>query len=65
MHNCAYMYENRIGTTINSEEAIKYYKLTADNGDIKSMLDCGRILSQRNGILVDKKESAKNYKMSS
>ena len=37
--------------------------MTADNGDIKSMLDCGRILSQGNGILVDKKESAKKYKM--
>ncbi|CAG8498401.1 4812_t:CDS:2, partial [Ambispora gerdemannii] len=40
----------------NVEEAIKYYKLTADNGNIKAMFNIGQIYWYRNGSEEEKQQ---------
>jgi TPR repeat protein len=56
--------ENGIGIEGNAEEAVKYYKLSADQGLACGQLNYGYCLETGIGIETDVEEAVKYYKLS-
>ena len=55
---------NGKGTLVDKTEAARYFKMSADKGDIDAMYNYGWMLSKGDGIPVDKTEAARYFKMS-
>lgn len=48
---------------MNKEEAAKYYKIAADNGQINAMNNYALMIDNGEGVKMNKEEAAKYYKI--
>ena len=53
------------GIKMNKEEAAKYFKMAADEGDINAITGYAILLKNSEGISMNKEEAAKYFKMAS
>jgi TPR repeat protein len=56
--------QNGLGIERNAEEAVKYYKLSADQGDADAQFNYGHCLQNGLGIETNVEEAVKYYKLS-
>jgi TPR repeat protein len=56
------MYENGMGVTQNYDEAVKYYKLSADQGCVNAQYNLGYMYYNGKGVAQNYDEAAKYYK---
>ncbi len=62
--NFADMYYNGEGIKQNKQEAIKWYKKSAEQGSAKAQCNLGYMYESGDGVTIDKEEAKKWYKKS-
>ena len=58
------MYEYGIGVPQDYKEAVKWYRLAAEQGDASAQFYLGRMFEEGNGVPKDNKEAVKWWKLS-
>ena len=63
MYKYAWNLELGDGVNINKKVALKYYKMAAEKGNVKSMVKCAEMTYYGKGVPENKKTAIKYYKM--
>ena len=64
MFNYALMlYNGEQGVPLNKEESARFFKISADLGNVDSMFNFAFMIEQGEGIKMNKKEAIKYYKL--